>query len=152
MDVPTEYVLSPLADSSVMWMRRFVRDGSVNIFVGKVPYQDEQQLTEAGYKQIINELLGEYISSGSDSTYVEINDTDLPTFIEQVQLGDNYSLEARGIWEMHNEYMAGSFISYLIPNQEKGELLLAVGFVHAPNRKKRDIMEELTVVLRTTRF
>ncbi|MEM7574439.1 MAG: DUF4837 family protein [Bacteroidota bacterium] len=152
MEVPQSYVLSPLADTSVMWLRRFVRAGSINILLGKVPYTDEAQLTEAGYKQIINDMGGEYISSDKEDSYLMVNDSDLPVFFEQVQLGDNYSLEARGIWEMSGEHMAGPFISYLIPNEERGELLLVMGFAHAPNRKKRDMMEELSVVLRTARF
>ena len=84
MEVPQEYVLSPLADTTVMWMRKFVRAGSINILVGKVPYTSAEQLTEAGYKQIINELGGEYISSDKEGSYLEVNDTDLPVFFQQV--------------------------------------------------------------------
>jgi hypothetical protein len=92
----------------------------------------------------------EYFGSTLDNTFMKINDQDLPLFVEQMELNGTYALEGRGIWEMENDFLAGPFVSYLI-NDEKGkQLVLVDGFVLAPGRKKRELMEELVQVLQTT--
>lgn len=48
--------------------------------------------------------------------------------------------------------MGGSFISYLILNPNKGELLFVDGFLHAPGEDKRDFMEQLDYVIHTIKF
>ena len=93
-----------------------------------------------------------YISSTLPDTYMQINDEDLPMLTQATTLNNNYALEARGIWEVINDYMGGAFVSYLIHNPDKNELLFVDGFIHAPGEDKRDFMQYLEYVLRTTKF
>lgn len=150
--IPGEYALAPIEDTTVVWLRKHIPEGSVNILMSKVPYEDKAQLTKEGFKKLRDELGAKYISSTTPGTFMRINDQDLPLFMESTDLNGKYALEGRGIWEMENGYMAGPFISYLIHDPEKNELLFLDGFVHAPGKKKRDIMEELTYVLRTADY
>jgi len=73
-------------------------------------------------------------------------------FVETITLDNYYTLEARGIWEIVNDFMAGPFMSYLIHNPETNELLFVDGFVYAPGETKRDVMQELEVILATVDF
>jgi len=43
-------------------------------------------------------------------------------------------------------------LSYLILDESTNELLYIEGFVHAPERDKRPIMEEMHYILQQTKF
>lgn len=150
--IPRSYVRAPIQGKGLVWLRKQVPEGSLNILLTKVPYENQGQLSAAGLKAVRDRVGKEYISSSEPGTYMRINDEDLPMFTEPTELNGSYAIESRGIWEMENGYMAGPFISYLMHDPEKKELLFVDGFVFAPGHSKRDMMEELTYVLRTTNY
>ena len=80
---------------------------------------------------------------------MRINDVDLPMFTKVTQVDDKYALEARGIWEIANDYMGGPFVSYLIHSPKRNELIFIDGFLHAPGEDKRNFMQYLEHVLET---
>jgi hypothetical protein len=149
LDVPGGYDRVPLAAEDVVWLRKEVQGASLNIMVTKVPYRDQAQLSKQGLKDIRNQVGREYISSTTDNTYMRINDEDLPLFTEATELNGAFAIEGRGIWEIENDYLAGPFVSYLLNDTSTNELVLVDGFVYAPGRKKRDLMEEVVQVIRT---
>ena len=149
IDVPGSYTRVPVEAQNFIWLRKDVKGGSLNIMATKVPYDDPELLSKAGLKAIRDRVGREYFGSSLDSTYMKINDTDLPLFVTPTEINGNYSLEGRGIWEMENDFLAGPFISYLINDEADRQLVLVDGFVLAPGRKKREFMEELDQVLRT---
>ncbi len=149
IDVPGGYVRVPLDTDEVIWLRKEVQGASLNIMLTKVPYENQGQLTKEGLKQIRNRLGKEYVSSTTENTYMQINDTDLPLFTEATELNGAFAIEGRGIWEIENDFLAGPFVSYLLNDAKNNELVFVDGFVYAPGRKKRDLMEEVVQVIRT---
>ena len=149
--IPADYT-EAVNDGEVIWLRRSSDKYNSNLIVTTVPYTDQEQLTPEGLKKIRNEIGRKYISSSIEGSYVQINDTDLPMFTSVKTVNGNYVLEARGIWEMVNDYMAGPFISYLVHNPDKKELLFVDGFVLAPNKEKRDYMQHLEYVLKGVKY
>lgn len=152
LDVPGGYERVPLETEEVVWLRNEVQGASLNIMLTSVPYEQQEQLSREGLKEIRNRVGREYVSSTTDDTYMRVNDEDLPLFIEPTTLNGNYALEARGIWEIENDYLAGPFVSYLLNDSIQNQLVLVDGFVYAPGRRKRDLMQEVVQVLRTTRL
>ena len=149
LEIPGGYVRVPLDADSVVWLRKEVQGASLNIMVTKVPYRSQAQLSKEGLKEIRNRIGREYVSSTTNDTYMQINDTDLPLFTEPTELNGTYAIEGRGIWEIENDFLAGPFVSYLLNDTTSNELVLVDGFVYAPGRKKRDLMEEVVQVIRT---
>lgn len=153
LKVPGDYFKAIYDDETqTMWLRRDGKTENFNILIHKLKYTDEKQLSRDGLKKIRNFLGKRYVSTTLDSTYMHINDVDLPMFVETITLDDYYTLEARGIWEIVNDFMAGPFISYLIHNPKTNELLFVDGFVYAPGETKRDMMQELEVILASIDF
>jgi len=150
MRIPKSYFLA-LNDDEVIWIRKETQKYSSNIMLKRMPYTDQSQLTREHIKAVTDSL-GKYVSSQIPNTYVVVNDVDLPMFVDAKTINNNYALEARGIWEMENDFMGGPFISYLIHNPEKNELLLAEGFVYAPGEDKRNYMRYLEYLISTIRF
>ena len=143
--LPGDY-FQALHKDSTMWLRRETDVLSANIFIHKMKYTNKAQLSKAGIKEIRDQL-GKYVSTDIDGTYMRTNDVDLPIITKIVTIDNKYSIEARGIWDIVNDYMGGPFISYIIHDQDKGELLFLDGFIHAPSKKKRDYMQQLEFIL-----
>jgi hypothetical protein len=149
LDVPGGYELVPVDAEDFAWLRKQTKGGSLNIMATRIPYEDQSQLSREGLKAIRNKVGREYFGTTLDSTFMKINDSDLPLFVEVTELNGKYALEGRGIWEMENDFLAGPFVSYLINDEAGKQLVLIDGFVLAPGRKKRELMEELVQVLKT---
>ena len=154
LKVPGDYFKAIYDDETqTMWLPRDGRKGeSFNILIHKLKYTDEKQLSKAGIKEIRDFLGKRFVSTTLDSTYMHIDDVNLPMFVETITLDDYYTLEARGIWEIVNDFMAGPFMSYLIHNPKTNELLFVDGFVYAPGETKRDMMQELEVIMASIDF
>jgi len=147
--VPNEYFLA-MDDSNLMWLRRETAEMSSNILIHKLPYTDQAQLSYEGFKSLRDTISKQYISSTVEGSYMRINDQALPMFVNPIQHQDLYAVEARGIWELTQDYMGGPFISYLIHHPTSGELYLLDGFVFAPGKEKREFMQYLEYILSNT--
>ncbi len=147
MRIPDDFFLA-MNKEGVIWMRKETEKVSSNIMITKRAYQDEEQLSK-DYIKSLRDSLGKYISTEIPNTYMKINDVDLPMLSKPVKMSNQYSIEARGIWEIENDFMGGSFVSYLIHNPNKNELVFIDGFVHAPGEKKRDHMQALEHIINT---
>lgn len=151
MKIPSDYFVA-ISDEEVIWLRKETDDLSSNLMIHKVAYNDKEQLTKSGIKAIRDSLGRKYISSTLPNTYMRVNDIDLPMLTEVKTVHNQYALEARGIWEIVNDFMGGAFVSYLIHNPDKQDLLFVDGFVHAPGKDKRDFMEHLEYIISTTEY
>lgn len=151
MRIPKEFFLAPLEDTTIVWLREDTPYGSNNIFLSRIPYRSEKQLSK---EHIINirDSLGNYVSTTIPNTYMRVNDEDLPMIAEQTTINGDYALEARGIWEIENDFVGGPFVSYLIYDPNKTDLLFVDAFVHAPGEEKRDKVQALEYIVSTIKY
>lgn len=135
------------SNTNTVWLRSDDRDVVANMLVHRRKYVNEAQLSYEGLKSIRNEV-GKIITSQQPDSYMQINDIDLPLFVEKKTLNGAFALQAKGIWEMVNDYKGGAFVSYLLLDQPKGELVFVDGFLYAPSLpEKRDHVQELEFIL-----
>lgn len=151
MRIPEEFKPA-MKETDIVWLRRETSEASSNIIIQKIPYTDQSQLSREGIKAIRNEMGKAYVSSTLPDTYMRINDVDLPLIVETTRVNGDYALEARGIWDIVNDFMGGAFISYLVYDPAKKELLFMDAFVHAPGKEKRDLMQQLDYILNTAQY
>ena len=123
---------------------------SSNIILHKLPYNDASQLSYEGFKSLRDTIGKQYISSTIEGSHMQINDVSLPMFVTPTQFKELYAVEARGIWELTKDYMGGPFISYLIHNPTTNDLYLLDGFVFAPGKEKRNLIQNLEYIFSTT--
>lgn len=151
MDVPNDFIVA-LHDGNMMWLRKETDFLSGNIFLYKLPYKDKSQFTLEGIKAIRDSLGKKYVSTEIDKTYMRTNNVDLPMVTKVITLNDNYAIEARGVWDIVNDFMGGPFLSYIIHNPNTNELLYVDGFIHAPGKKKRDHIQAMEQIFSTIKF
>lgn len=151
MRVPKKY-FQAVSDGKVIWLRLETDDLSSNLILSRVPYTSQDQLSKEGIKAIRDSIGRQYISSQTEGSYMRTNDKDLPMFVSARTLNSNYVLEARGIWDIVNDYMGGAFVSYLVYNPEKKDLLFIDAFLHAPGKDKRDYMQQLEYIISSVKY
>ncbi|MBQ7683123.1 MAG: DUF4837 family protein [Bacteroidaceae bacterium] len=67
------------------------------------------------------------------------------------RIGDQPCYEVRGLWEMHNGYMGGPFVSLVRVDTIARRVVVTEGFVFSPNSAKRDLLRSVEAGLRTLR-
>ncbi len=147
MRIPNDFNTA-FFEKDFLWIRKDNRKMTSNILLHKRPYKSQDQLTKQGIIELRDEL-GLRVSSSKPDSYMKVNPNDLPLILTPVSSFNHYALEVRGIWEMENDFLGGPFISYVIYNEEQGEILMADGFLFAPGEEKRDFFQELSLILST---
>jgi hypothetical protein len=158
ISIPGDYTLAlDDKENNFMWIRKLEKASHVhtNILIHKLAYKDISQLQPEGVKILRDSLGKKYIESGEiDGSYMRVNDVNLPLYHENKSVDDKFALRLKGIWEMSDnvDMMGGAFVSYMIHNEAKNELLFLDAFVFAPGKKKRDMMQGLEQVLSSVKF
>ncbi|NND31612.1 MAG: DUF4837 family protein [Saprospiraceae bacterium] len=139
IDIPTDYKINTEEDST-LWLIRENELIVTNLLIHKLPYTDQSQF-EKNSIIALRDTLGKYnVSSSLEGTYMRTNTVDLPIYTQTIQLDGSYAVETRGIWEMEGDFLAGPFVSYLILNEDKTELVYIDAFILAPGERKRNQM------------
>ncbi len=146
--IPGEYIEAFYdKDRQFAWIRKDQKVAILNLMIHKQAYKDTSQLSIQGVKSLRDTLGAKYITSVQENSYMRVNDWDLKLYHEFHPIAGKFGVELRGIWEMKNDAMGGPFMSYMIHNAEAGEIIFVDAFVFAPNKKKRDLMQELNLIM-----
>lgn len=151
LQIPSDYKLAK-KDGGLIWLRKDTRDFTNNILLYRIAYTDSTQLTRAGLMALRDSIGKLHIRSSEPGSYMRINAVDLPLFIDPTLIDGRFALEAKGIWEMVNDFSGGPFFTYLVYDQDRGELLFLDAFILAPGEDKRDVMQQMEQILRSARF
>jgi len=151
MRIPNDYFVA-INEGDFVWLRKETDKTSQNLMVKKMKYEEEDQLSKEYLLNLRDSLGKEYVSSTIKGSYMRVNREDLPIIYNTTRVRGHYAVEARGIWEIVDDYMGGAFISYLVLNANTNELLFIDGFLHAPGEEKRDLMEHLDYIIHTLKF
>ena len=151
--IPSDFIVSAVKSKDLVWVRKETNKVSSSLIFARIPYKDKKQLSADSLKHYVNAIGKEYIASQIEGSYFVINDHDLPLISNTADFDGHAVTEIRGIWELENDYMGGPFITYLSPNpNKKDELILILGFVYAPQKKKKPYVEDLEEIIRTVQL
>lgn len=118
-----------------------------NVCLYTLPLQD---MTAERFVELRDSVMKVNIPGGRDDQWME---TDSRTVVTDVVSFEGKSVTAvRGLWDMRNDAMGGPFVSYLYTDTLNSRVLVAEGFVFAPEEKKRPIVRQLEAALQTLSF
>jgi hypothetical protein len=149
-EIPKSYFLA-LEDSLDAWLRLETDKYSLNFMVRQVAYTQDQQLTKE-YMLAMQDSLGKLVSSTLPNTYKRTNAVDLPVTFQWLENAPTYTLESRGVWEMEGDFMGGPFVSRLLLSPDSKTLFFIEAFLYAPGREKRELMQELILIMDTLAY
>ncbi len=93
-----------------------------------------------------NEFLKENVPGMFENTYMVTSDVTTPG-LEYIKYKGREFAEARGYWEVHNDYMGGPFVSHSFYSRDGKEIIVLDGFVYAPRYDKRHYMREVESIM-----
>ncbi len=142
--VPGDYSLAlEKVEENLIWLRKDDPEATLNFVLQKIPYTDKNQISKAEIKRLRDKFGKAYVSTDVEGSYMRTNDVDLPMYEYTIDINGMYALEARGIWEINNDFMGGPFISYMILSPDQKQLYFIDAFVFAPGKAKRDLIQQL---------
>ena len=132
--------------NQTMWLRREVRETSSNILIKVLDYTEENMISEENIIATRNLLGKEYITTSVEGSYMATDDINLPIIYNTSSINNNYTLSARGIWAMENDFMGGAFLSQMVYLEDIQKVVFMDGFLYAPEQDKRPMMQRFEVI------
>lgn len=156
IDIPQGYqkVSENLIDENTMWIRQETHKVGYNLILHSMPYDENSKLTKENILKIRNQLGKKYISTKISDAYMttETQNRPYPVF-KEITVGNEYGLEARGLYKMVGDYMGGAFISYMVYNPNTKMVAFVDGFLQAPAKElQKEYLLRIEAVMKTLRF
>ncbi len=148
LKVPIDYEII-VDQEEVIWLKRESDVATSNILLQVVPYKTQDQFSKESIIHLRDSLGRRLISSTLEGSYMRTNPVDLPVFTQTIQMANAFAVEARGIWEMEGDFLGGPFVSYLVLDEKRNNLVFMDGFVLAPSERKRNFMLSIEHILKS---
>ena len=146
VNVPVE--IDDMKDGeNFLWASASKQDFKQNVCLYTIPMED---LTEERWVEVRDSVMKVNIPGEREDQWME---TDSRTVsVRLMKVDGKEVLVMRGLWDMRNDAMGGPFVCYAYPDIVRDRLLIAEGFVFAPDKKKRPIIRQLEAALQTVFF
>ncbi len=154
IEIPASFkiAMDSLTEDKLIWLRKDLPSGVVNLVFRLYNYTSEKQVSDEYIRERFDSFGRKFVSSEAANSYMVSNPVDLPILPFNRTIDNRYTKEIRGIWEMENDFLGGPFQSYAIVNESIGKLLIIDGFIYAPGVKKRNMMQEIDLIVNSIRW
>lgn len=148
--VPFGFDIAQKTDDFI-WLRELDTKEEYNIWMVKMPYNDESVFQPENIKSFRDSLGKKYITD-KDLPDLHLTSQDEVAFvIDTVNLNNQYALRTKGLWKYSDNSRGGAFVSYLFANEDSGDLYYIEGYLDAPGESKREPMRRLKAILGTAK-
>jgi hypothetical protein len=140
-----------------MWIRHTVTKAKQDIELGVMIYtSDYLDTTSFNRRNIINWrnlVTREHIPGPSEGSFMKVDEEFIPSVFTEIQdFPAGYTIEARGIWKVENDFMGGSFINYTFIHPKTGKVMTLDGYVYYPNGNKKAYLRHLESIFWAVKF
>lgn len=142
---PSNYTLKKQS-SDFLWISYETSYTTQGIFIYKFPYEGGRQFTPKYLIDKRDEVMKAQVPATREGSYMITNTTIVPGF-EMKQYGGREFAEVRTLWDTHNDFMGGPFISNAFLSPDKSEIIVIEGFVYAPKYDKRDYLRQVEALI-----
>jgi hypothetical protein len=159
---PSAYRISKESEN-FFWIRKDITTGTTNLMIFEVPYNAIKR-NDSLVNQIvkIRDSIGKiYIKGRQDGeisangekieSYMTTEDAYAP-YVHETILDNKATIEAKGIWDLKEDFMGGPFINYAIEDKINKRWIIVEGFAFAPSVEKRDYMLELEAIIKSIKI
>ena len=175
MRIPLDMDASKKAKDFV-WYSNNTNSGMKNLLIFKINYSEKPPSARENHSSRENLSAGGNLSSKETSFGTEeypsngislslADKVQIDSVLQKNMLGETDEmymviprLGERGLWEMEGDAMGGPYVMKIIRRQKNGkisgrknEIIVVIGFVYAPEMKKRNLIKQLEAVLTTIR-
>lgn len=136
-----------------VWLRQMDAKVDKSVFITWKPYESEYQLLPDSLISWRNDVLRNHLFEDPDNpnSYL-VTETQVPfkpVTARQFTFNNSFAMELRGLWKTNTNTMGGPFVSYTIPDQQRGLIYYLEGFCYSPGKDQRETIRELEAILST---
>lgn len=91
-------------------------------------------------------MLKDNVPGMFENTYMIISPIVRPS-VTYKKYGQHEFAEIRGLWEVHNDYMGGPFVSHVFYTPDGKDMIMLQAFVYAPKYDKRNYLRQVESVM-----
>lgn len=152
LEIPKTYSFA-IKNDSFFWLKKDIPSGNASLLVYKVPFGtiEKDKVIISNIIKMRDSIGNMYIHGQEPGTHMVTEEAYAP-YVFMTSLNDRRAFEARGNWEMENDFMNGPFINYAIRDDKHQCYLVVEGFIYSPSSPKRDLMAELEAIIRSIKF
>lgn len=136
-----------------IWLKKEITSGNTSILIYQLPlksFADDREVLQHIIRS--RDSIGRlYIHGTARRTQMVTEDSYSP-YLFHTNINGKEAYEAKGTWELSNDYMSGPFINYSIIDRTKRRILVLEGFCYDPSKEKRDLMFELEAIIKSVVF
>lgn len=129
------------------WASSDGRDNKLNICIYSYPYTSTKTFTLDYFLQKRDSFMMENIRGAHDNQYMSTDHRAVMS--RNIEFDGHFVQEVRGLWQMENDMMGGPFVSYAQVDTVNNRVIVAEGFVYAPEKKKREFIREMEASVQT---
>ncbi len=153
INVPASYQIAKSVPG-FLWLRQITPTANradISLIFHEQDYVDESQTFPENILKLRDSLAREHIfGDPEDPTSYVITEKQIPPAFRNMVINDNFTTEIRASWKTNNLSMGGTYLGYLMVDEEKGKLYYLEGFVFYPNEVHRDALREIETILLNT--
>ncbi|MCD8318927.1 MAG: DUF4837 family protein [Paraprevotella sp.] len=123
------------------WASSNTASGLVNICMYTYPYEGPQTFNKRYVLAKRDSVMKANIPGEEPGMYMA-TDT-LCTTVKPIVVRNEYAFEIRGLWKMEHDAMGGPFVSHSRVDTLNNRVVVAEGFVYAPEKMKRGLIRRL---------
>ena len=124
-----------------LWTSNNTASGMMNICIYSYPYEGPETFTKEYMTAKRDSVMKVNLPGEKPGMYMK-TDT-LCTMIKPIVVHKRYAMEMRGLWYMEHDAMGGPFVSHSRIDTETNRVVVAEGFVYAPEKMKRGLIRRL---------
>ncbi|MFO7615471.1 MAG: DUF4837 family protein [Bacteroidales bacterium] len=139
------------------WIRHKItkakQDVELSILIYTMEYQDTIVFHPRHIIQWRNTVTLEHIPGPSPLSFMKVSEAYiLPVFNVITDFPGGYAVETRGLWEVENDFMGGSFINYTFIDEANNKVITLDGYVYNPNNEKKNYLRQLESIFFSLKF
>ena len=146
-----EEMNSSQTDSTFLWFSNNANSGRMDLIFYTFPAENTDALEESHLVAMRDSVTRLHIPGSFEGSYM-ITENRFPIEYESLQNEKQPSAVIRGLWKMQGDMMGGPFVSYAWYDAPRHRIVVAEGFVYAPETNKKLYMHRLESALLTARI
>ena len=143
---PSGYKLKKSTDDFI-WITYSTQFTEQSILVYKYPVvEDQNMMSPENLVKAQGEMMMKNVPGMFENTYMIISPVIAPS-VQYKKYGVHEFAELRGLWEVHNDYMGGPFVTHAFYSPDGKNIIMLQAFVYAPKYDKKNYLKQIESVL-----
>ncbi|HKI89429.1 MAG TPA: DUF4837 family protein [Draconibacterium sp.] len=148
--VPPGFVIAD-EKKDFIWFKYETPEISQGIILYDFPYVSDSAF-QIGYQlKVRDSVLEANVPGPTDGSYMttERRINQVNNFFEH---NGNYAGLMRGLWKVQNDFMGGPYVSLAELDASEQRVVVAFGYVYAPGKKKRNLLNQVQAMIYSMKF